>query len=343
MNEFFSDADCTRFLAARKNDGISGALKQMQKTYDWYFTELPTTKRGLTPANILYATRDDNVRKIPVGELLPHCLIGEDKNGYPIYWEKSGIISQKFGEAKKTNKVSDFVSMHIRTMELMTLRLKVQSDKHDKPIEKLLFVLDAAGLSLSIDFDIISYLRQFITIDQTYYAERLYKLIILNSPWYIGGIFNLVRPFIDPVSREKFVFVPAADALKVLREYINDDNIPVEYGGTFSDITWAGPFAESSGISESAVDAQLDSFRARFEKFTLLRSSQSGIGGGSDQPLPSAVAVAVAVEKEELPPDVSLSEVPIDGQLDLAKATVSATANATANEEETSVMMDASK
>jgi hypothetical protein len=198
--------------------------------------------------------------------------------------------------------------------------------------------LDAAGLSLSIDFDIISYLRQFITIDQTYYAERLYKLIILNSPWYIGGIFNLVRPFIDPVSREKFVFVPAADALKVLREYINDDNIPVEYGGTFGDITWAGPFAESSGISESAVDAQLDSFRARFEKFTLLRSSQSGIGGGGDQPLPSAVAVAV--EKEELPPDVSLSEyVPIDGQVDLAKATVSSTAN----EEETSVMKEASK
>lgn len=304
MNEFFSDLDCIRFLTARKNEGIQGAVKQMQKTFDWYFTELPTTKKGLMPANILFTTRDDNVRKIPVGEMLPHCLIGEDKNGFPIYWEKSGLISQKFGEAKKNHTVSDFVSMHIRTMELMTLRLKVQSEKHGKPIEKLLFILDAGGLSLSIDFDIISYLRQFIVIDQTYYAERLNKLIILNSPWYIGGIFNLVRPFIDPVSREKFVFVPAADTLTVLREYINDDNIPVEYGGTLSDITWSGPFAESTGVSEPAVDAVLDGLKARFEKFTLLR------GKAGDQPLPA--------QKEPVSP----SEQPADGQLDLSKATI---------------------
>lgn len=298
MNEFFTDSDCVRFLTARKNDGVAGAFKQMQKTYDWYFTELPTTRKGLKPANILFETRDDNVRKLPVGELLPHCLIGEDKNGFPIYWEKSGIISQKFGEAKKKHTVSDFVSMHIRTMELMTLRLKIQSEKREKSIEKLLFILDTNGLSLSIDFDIISYLRQFITIDQTFYAERLYKLIILNSPWYIGGIFNLVRPFIDSVSSEKFVFVPAAHTLKVLQEYVNDDNIPVEYGGSLTDLTWSGPFAESSGISESAVDAQLDGLRARFEKFTLLRNQN----GDQDQPLP--------VEAEL-----------VNEQVDLAKAT----------------------
>jgi hypothetical protein len=76
----------------------------MNDSFNWYHKEIPCTKKGVTPANILITTRNNNIRKVEVGKLLPHCLIGEDKNGYPI-----GHIVRS--QAKAIEKSSDSFSV----------------------------------------------------------------------------------------------------------------------------------------------------------------------------------------------------------------------------------------
>lgn len=47
-----------------------------------------------------------------------------------------------------------------------------------------------------------------LNILQNHYPERLGLALILNVPWLVNMFFNLIKPFIDPVTREKMRFNP---------------------------------------------------------------------------------------------------------------------------------------
>ena len=50
--------------------------------------------------------------------------------------------------------------------------------------------------------------------------------------WFISSVYACVKPFLHPNTLKKIVFVKEGNELKkTLNKYINDENLPVEYGG----------------------------------------------------------------------------------------------------------------
>jgi hypothetical protein len=53
-------------------------------------------------------------------------------------------------------------------------------------------------------------LSQVVNILQTHYPERLGAALILNVPFLIQAFFSMIKPFIDPITRNKMKFNPKA-------------------------------------------------------------------------------------------------------------------------------------
>merc|ERR1711988_1367001 len=75
--------------------------------------------------------------------------------------------------------------------------------------------------------------RETVRIDQTYYPETLAHLFLINCPWTFRGTWKIIKPWIDPKTREKFHALGKKFQKKLL-EYIPAEELPVEYGGTNS-------------------------------------------------------------------------------------------------------------
>ncbi len=75
---------------------------------------MPGFHRQITPGNILLSTRDNNICLHPEKSMLPHALFGFARDGYPLYWEKTGMIGLDYHLTKKIWTVDDFIQMHVR-------------------------------------------------------------------------------------------------------------------------------------------------------------------------------------------------------------------------------------
>jgi hypothetical protein len=90
VNTTLHNEDCDRFLRARNYDVLK-ASDMVHKWAEWWNAPLPkTTEVALLPNNILITQEIDLKEKI-YQDLLPHSNVGEDKEGRPIYWEKTGL------------------------------------------------------------------------------------------------------------------------------------------------------------------------------------------------------------------------------------------------------------
>jgi hypothetical protein len=95
MNSDFTDADCERFLIARKFD-MKKSLKMITEYHAWYnapFTYLNVTKNEMRPKDLIQPA---DPHQEHVNRLCPHAFRGVDREGSPIYWEKSGFGNFSF-------------------------------------------------------------------------------------------------------------------------------------------------------------------------------------------------------------------------------------------------------
>lgn len=256
---FLTDRDCLRFLHARKMNPKKAAA-MAHTWWEWYNTPVKGSKsEEVSPRNILNNPNDPN-EEIYI-RLMPHSNMGEDKQGNCVYWEKSGEISSRFSEVIKELAVEDLVIRHIRQQEFMVTRLAAASLKYGRPIEKQVIVFNLANLSYSIDFNAMNTFKQTVVIDEAYYPERLQHFFMINAPWFFTAIWAMIKPFIDPVTAEKFIIL-GSDYLGTLREYIDDSQIPEDLGGSFKMI-WQWPYElptestteEGGGVTEKEAEA----------------------------------------------------------------------------------------
>ena len=93
-----TDADCYRFLRAR-NYQIPATLDMTLNWYVWYHT--PLSGSTYTPKDMRRrALEEGDAQENVYRELLPHSNLGVDKEGRPVYWEKTGLISSRFPKIK---------------------------------------------------------------------------------------------------------------------------------------------------------------------------------------------------------------------------------------------------
>lgn len=84
LSALLTDGDCSRFLRARSYN-ITKAVDMLLKWGKWWETPLPGM--DVLPKDI--CSKPDEQEDVYT-RMLPHANLGENINGCPIYWEKTG-------------------------------------------------------------------------------------------------------------------------------------------------------------------------------------------------------------------------------------------------------------
>ena len=129
---------------------------------------------------------------------------------------------------------------HVRQQEHMIQRCKLASVKHGKLIEKQVIVMDMKNVSMQIDFVALRIFKRTLNIDESCYPERLQVLFMINAPYTFSVLWSVIRPWIDPITVNKFRIL-GSSYLRTMKEFIDEDQIPVEYGGTREKFSWCFP------------------------------------------------------------------------------------------------------
>jgi hypothetical protein len=119
---------------------------------------------------------------------------------------------------------------HVWHMEMMGRRMQTSRDPDGKPVTKQIEIRDLSGLSMSPNSAAMQLFKDTIYIDQTFYPERLGKLFLINAPFIFSPIFSIIKPFVDPVTIQKFVLAHDAGTKELLKE-IDESVLLIEYGG----------------------------------------------------------------------------------------------------------------
>ena len=61
-------------------------------------------------------------------------------------------------------------------------------------------LLDSTRVCLVV---VALHLKQMIDLDQRHYPESMYKMFIINSPWLLSTAFEVVKPWLDPMTLSK--------------------------------------------------------------------------------------------------------------------------------------------
>lgn len=80
----------------------------------------------------------------------------------------------------------------------------------------------------------LAVMKETTAILQNHYPERLGAMFLYDPPKFLLGMLKIIRPFIDPVTREKLFIVKresAADDANVKR-LLDLQTTPTDYGGT---------------------------------------------------------------------------------------------------------------
>jgi phosphatidylinositol/phosphatidylcholine transfer protein len=212
------DPTLMRFLVARKYE-VSAAEKQLRAHIAW------RSSVGVSADSVLECLppKSDIVRK-----LIPHSFYGYDKEGHPLYIERTGEVDVPLLINLVTDKEN--LQNHIYGFEHQLRRMRVQTKKLNKPISSAVQISDLTGFGVRHAKG-LSLLKHFIEIDAANYPETLSKAFVINAPWYYSVMWKIIRPLVDPVTRQK-VHVLGSNFKEVLLQHIDADQLPIEYGGS---------------------------------------------------------------------------------------------------------------
>lgn len=111
--------------------------------------------------------------------------------------------------------------------------------------EKLVIVFDLTGFSMAcMDYDVV---KMLVNILQYNYPEVLHVALIVNAPLIFSACWLIIRPWLDPVTAAKAMFVDKAK----LGMYIDSSDLPPD----FSD---PSNFDDNEDDNDEEGDSDLD-------------------------------------------------------------------------------------
>jgi len=211
------DFTLLRFIRARKGD-VDGAIEAYTKMVEW---------RKETGVDKMLIEEDPNEHVFQC--ICPHRHHGCDREGHPIYIERTGMI--RVNEVVRHTSEEDIVTRHVRFMEKMIERMIASSQNTNKYVGKMVLIHDMTGMRYTIEPAGFRIFRKTTHIDQTYYPECLKSMIIINAPLSFRGVWAIIKPWLDPKTRTK-VEIYGTNFHARLAELIAPEELPEIYGGT---------------------------------------------------------------------------------------------------------------
>lgn len=170
----------------------------------------------------------------------PHYIHGFTKKGYPVIYEKPGAMNLK-EFFRNGGSIDDMIRHYTFFMEYLSNVLCNKPElRHlldQRPEEEsashwgFTVAMDIKGISLSVlSGDVMRYLKQAGDINTAHYPVSITTAILLQSPFWLSGSFGMIKSILP--SSTKAEILSASNQLQGLKEYIDEDQIPKEYGGS---------------------------------------------------------------------------------------------------------------
>lgn len=196
-----TDITLLRFLRSRKQD-VDEAVKELITHVSWRKEHQVDTIRTDTTSY----TSEYNKRK---------CINeGYDRMGRPLV----SMIARRHD--KNNRDISEVCNLIIHTLETATHRSR--SRQND---EKIVILFDMSGFSTSVmDYEAVKVL---INILLKNYPDILAASFIVNSPLLFSACWAIIRPWLDPVTAAKCVFLKPHQ----LVDYVDVAELPADIAG----------------------------------------------------------------------------------------------------------------
>lgn len=187
----------------------------------------------------------------------PHHIHGFSKNGMPVIYESPGKMNLK--ELFRNGcQVDDMIFHYCYLMEYLSNLESVLTEIHselndacgdswqeelaayahskqqrlqfDKVSFGFVVVMDISGASPSLlSGDVMAYLSRAGEINSLHYPGSMRRAIAVQAPRWLGAAWGAIKN-VMPAS-VTVDLISAAKTMEGLKEYIDEDQIPVEYGG----------------------------------------------------------------------------------------------------------------
>eukprot|EP00898_Chlorokybus_atmophyticus_P007943 jgi/Chlat1/814/Chrsp104S01313 len=215
--EFVDDACLFRYLRAR-NWNVPKAEKMLRDTLRW--------RAAYKPEDIEWA---DVAKEAETGKMYRTSYT--DLHGHPVVMMCPG-----------RQNTSDHDGQ-IRFL-VYTLEKAIEAIPSGTGLEKMTWLIDYKGWSLRKSPPMKTSLET-LSILQNHYPERLAKAVCFDPPTIFNMFYKAVRPFVDPKTKEKIVFVGAKDKnmAQVMGDIFDLSKLEKSVGGTSN---WEFDFARYS-------------------------------------------------------------------------------------------------
>jgi hypothetical protein len=223
------DSACLRFLKGRQFD-LGKAKLLLHEAFQ--------KKQEYNVAELIRRPAEENSRCdiAAMKNWYPHSMPGFDKQNRPILFEHTGGITPSVLSVMTTKEW--LVSYHWWSMENLLNQsfreAKERSESMGLPMSfTTCVILDFAGLnSTHCSKAMLDHVKGLVAIDNICYPEILGKMLVINAPWLVHGLWTLVKGWIHPVTQAKIeILPPGPETINKLLEYIDADKLPAAYNG----------------------------------------------------------------------------------------------------------------
>jgi hypothetical protein len=198
LKEKFPNLDDTtiaRYLIARNGD-LAKATELLTKAEAWRSKRWPVLKQ-------------DCLKELRVPRIYVH---GRDKEGRPL------VIVNTAQHDVNNRDIEECAKASLWWMEHAISQLPDDKSKYT-------ILVNRSGSAGGGD---IEFTKHFSKLFQDQHPERMQRAIVYPSGIVFWSLWNILKWFFDPVTREK---VKPVMYLAGVQEFIDDDNIPASIGG----------------------------------------------------------------------------------------------------------------
>ncbi|GMF22156.1 unnamed protein product [Phytophthora lilii] len=212
------------FIVAENGD-VAKATERYETTLAWRKEEMADSILAMPQTH--YDTIKANYTQF---------LHKHDKLGHPLYIEKIGSIN--IPQLKKVGVTQEILFKHY----LFAMEFTLKYAAHQicpcdacaaSETQKMCIVLDARGIGMrDMGGEAFEFIRRCTGVMQRHYPQRSFKIFIVNVPSWFGMAWKGVKPLLIEATRAKTNILTESETPAALLEFIEADNLPVEYGGT---------------------------------------------------------------------------------------------------------------
>jgi hypothetical protein len=135
-------------------------------------------------------------------KLWPYDYHHTDKRGHLIYYERTAFADPSSLFSAFSEK--EIQECHVQMQEVLLWLKQKKSEELGVRTYKSVVIMDLQDFGFKhLSTSFYGPMKAIMTIDQYYYPETLYKLLIINAPLSFRTLWAVVKPWLHPLTQAR--------------------------------------------------------------------------------------------------------------------------------------------